>query len=91
MQTWQGPKKNTEILLAVNKQDSEKGNNLKATKTTQLTRKQVGEVLQRVAGKPADNFARIAGQPANSFVIVVNVGPNPLEDEQLEFSAFFKP
>ena len=30
-------------------------------------------------------------QPANSFVIVVNVGPNPLEDEQLEFSVFFKP
>ena len=42
------------------------------------------EVLQRVAGKPADNFVKIAGQLANSFVIVVNV-------EQLEFSAFFKP
>ena len=43
------------------------------------------------AVKPADNFVRIAGQLANSFVIVVNVGPNPLEDEHLEFSAFFKP
>ena len=49
------------------------------------------EVLQRVAGKPADNFVRIAGQPANSFVIVVNMGPNPVEDVQLEFSAFSKP
>ena len=48
------------------------------------------EVLQRVAGKPADNFARIAGQPAHSFVIIVYVGPNPVEDEQSEFSAFFK-
>ena len=37
------------------------------------------EVLQRVAVKPAD-----------SFVIVVKLLPNPLEDEQLEFSAFFK-
>ena len=27
----------------------------------------------------------------DSFVIVVNVGPNPVEDEQLEFSAFSKP
>ena len=27
---------------------------------------------------------RVAVQPAHSFVIVVNVGPNPLEDEQLE-------
>ena len=34
------------------------------------------EVLQTVAGKP---------------VIVVNVGPNPVEDEQVEFSAFSKP
>ena len=32
---------------------------------------------------------RIVSQPANSFV--VNVGPNPLEDEKLEFSAFFMP
>ena len=32
---------------------------------------------------------RVAGQPADSFVIVVKVGPHPLEDEQLEFSAFF--
>ena len=37
------------------------------------------EVLKRVAGKPAD-----------SFVIVIKLGSNPLEDEQLEFSAFFK-
>ena len=29
-------------------------------------------------------------RPANSSVIVVNVGPNPLEDEQLELSACFK-
>ena len=43
------------------------------------------EVLRRAAGKPADNFVRVAGQPADSFVIVVNVRPNPLEDEQLEF------
>ena len=49
------------------------------------------EVLQRVAGKPSDNFVRIAGQPANSFVIVVKLGLNAPEDEQLEFSAFFKP
>ena len=41
--------------------------------------------------KPADSFVRVAGQPADSFVIVVNVGPNPVEDEQLEFSAFFMP
>ena len=47
------------------------------------------EVLQTVAGKPADTFVRIAG--ARSFVIVVDVGPNPVEDEQLEFSAFSKP
>ena len=49
------------------------------------------EVLQSVAVKPADKFVRVAGQPADSFVIVVNVGSNPLEDEQLEFQAFFKP
>ena len=48
------------------------------------------EVLQRFVGKPSDSFFRIAGQPADSFVIVVKLGPNPLEDEQLEFSAFFK-
>ena len=42
------------------------------------------EVLQRVAGKPADKFATVAGQPADSFVIVVNVGPNPVGDLQLE-------
>ena len=41
--TWQGPKKNTEPFFAVNKEDSEKGNNLRATKnTTTLTPKQVG-------------------------------------------------
>ena len=42
--TWQGPKKNTGPFLTVNKQDSEKDNNLRATKnmTTQLTLKQVG-------------------------------------------------
>ena len=38
------------------------------------------EVLQRSAVKLAD-----------SFVIVVKVRPNPLEDKQLEFLAFFKP
>ena len=38
------------------------------------------EVLQRVAAKPA-----------HSFDIVIELGPNPLEDEQLEFSDFFKP
>ena len=43
------------------------------------------QVLQSVAGKPADKFVRVAGQPADSFVIVVNVGSNPVEDEQLEF------
>ena len=48
------------------------------------------EVLQTVAGKLPDNFVKIAGQLANSFVLVVNVGPNPVEDEQLGFSAFFK-
>ena len=43
--TWQEPNKNTEIFLAVNKQDSEKGNDLKARKklTTSLTRTQVGD------------------------------------------------
>ena len=41
--------------------------------------------------KMTARLTRIAGQPANSFVIVVNVGPNPVEDDQLEFSAFFKP
>ena len=49
------------------------------------------EVPQRVAVKPADNFVRVAVQPADRFAIVVKVGPNPSEDEQLEFSAFFKP
>ena len=49
------------------------------------------EVPQNVAEKPADNFVRVADQPADSFVIIVNVGPNPVEDEQLELSAFFKP
>ena len=48
------------------------------------------EVLQTVAVKPADIFVRIAGQPANCLVIVVNVGPNPMEDEQLEFPAFLQ-
>ena len=38
------------------------------------------EVLQTVAVKLAHKFVTIAGQPANSFVIVVSVGPNPLED-----------
>ena len=41
--------------------------------------------------KLADSFVRIEGQLADTFVIVVNVGPDPLEDERLEFSAFFKP
>ena len=69
-----------------------KDNNWRTTKnmTSRLVRKQVGGP-RRVAGKFADNFVRIVGQPANSFVIVVNVGPDPLEDEQLEFSWFFKP
>ena len=42
--TWQGPKKNIEPFLAVNKQDSEKDNNSRATEnmTTRLTQKQVG-------------------------------------------------
>ena len=48
------------------------------------------EVLQTVAGKHADICVKLAGQLASSFVIVVDVGPNPLEDEQLGFSAFFK-
>ena len=48
------------------------------------------EVPQTVAGKPADICVKLAGQLASSFVIVVNVGPNPVEDEQLGFSAFFK-
>ena len=48
------------------------------------------EVLQTVAEKPADICVKLAGQPASSFVIVVNLGPNPVEDEQLRFSAFFK-
>ena len=58
--------------------------NLRATKITTTQ-------LQTVAEKPADNFFRTAVQPANSFVIIVNVGPNPVEDEQLKFSAFSKP
>ena len=41
--------------------------------------------------RPADNFVRIAGQPANNLVINVNMGPNPVEDKQLEFSAVSKP
>ena len=43
--TWQQPNKNTETFLAVNKQDSETGNNLTAMKTltTSLTRTQVGD------------------------------------------------
>ena len=67
--TWQGPKKNTEPFLTVNKGDSEKDNHLMATKnmTTRLTLKQVGGSTKGRGGKPADNF-----------VIVVNVGPNPL-------------
>ena len=32
-----------------------------------------------------------AGKLADNFVIVIKLGSNPLEDEQLEFSAFFKP
>ena len=70
----------TESSLAVNKCDKEKNNSSKESKnsTTRLTFKQV-EVLQRVAGKPV-----------GSFVTVVKLGSNPLEDEQLEFSAFFK-
>ena len=54
-----------------------------------LTLKEVGGSTSAV--KPAGNFVRIAGQPADSFVIVVKVGPNPLEDWHLEFSAIFKP
>ena len=49
------------------------------------------EVLQRIPGKSADICVRIRGQPATSFVIVVNVGQNPVADEQLKFSAFPKP
>ena len=40
--------------------------------------------------KPADICVRLAGQPASSFVIVVNVGRNPVKEEQFEFSALFK-
>ena len=42
--TWQGPKKNTEPVFAVNEQESARGNNSRATKnmTTRLTLKQVG-------------------------------------------------
>ena len=42
--TWQERNKTTETFLPVNNYDSEKGNNLKATKntTTPLTRKQIG-------------------------------------------------
>ena len=78
--TWQGPKKTTEPFLAVNKKDSEKDNNLGESKkmTMQSTSNKL-DVLQRVEGKPADGF-----------VIVIKLGSNPLEDEQLEFPAFFK-
>ena len=34
------------------------------------------EVLQRVAGQPANDFVRVAGQLADSFVIFVNVDQN---------------
>ena len=42
---------------------------------------------QQFEGNEEYDYAvdRIAGEPANSFVIVVKLGPNPLEDEQLEF------
>ena len=45
---------------------------------------------KRSRGKRADSFGRVAGQPADSFVLVNKLGPNPLEDDQLEFSSFFK-
>ena len=57
--------------------------------TTRLTQTQVGGSTK--SRGETDNFVRVAGQPADSFVIVVKVGPNRVEDEQLEFSAFFKP
>ena len=61
---------------------SEKDNNLRATKntTTRLTLKQIGGSTKGSRGKPADSFVRVA-----------KVAPKPLEDEQLEFSALFKP
>ena len=58
--------------------------------TTWLTLKQVGGSTSSRGEKPADKFVRIARQLAYSFLIDVNVGPNPMEDEQLEFSAFLK-
>ena len=54
-----------------------------------MTPTQVGDSTDS-RGKLANIFVRIAGLPARSFVIVVNVGPNPVEDEQFEFSVLFK-
>ena len=87
------PRRTLEPFLAVDKQDSEKDNNLRANEEYDyaVDPKNSLEVPQMVAGTAADNFVRVVGQPADSFVIVVKVGPNPLKDEQLEFSAFFKP
>ena len=63
----------------------------KATKnlTTPLTRTQVGDSTDS-HGETCRHLCRLAGQFASSFFIVVNVGPNPVEDGQLEFSAFYK-
>ena len=47
--------------------------------TTRLTLKQVGGIYKGSRENPADNY-----------VVVTKVGSNPLEDEQLAFSAFFK-
>ena len=43
-------------------------------------------ILKQVGGSTKGR-----GKPTDNFVIVVKVGRNPVEDEQLEFSAFFKP
>ena len=60
------------------------------TSTWQGPKKNTGPFLA-IEDSENDNNLGSRGQPANSFVLIVKMGPNPLEDEQLEFSAFFKP
>ena len=91
--TWQGPTRNVGTIHRSQQIRQRKGHPFEGNEEYDyvVDPKTGWRFYKRVAGKPADKFVRITGQPANSFVIVVNAGPNPLEDEQLEFSAFFKP
>ena len=77
--TWQGPSKTTEPSLAVNKYVKEKNNSSKESKnsTTRLTLKQ--------AGGSTKSRGETCRQLRHRHQIEI-----PLEDEQLEFSAFFK-